>query len=354
MININRRKFIAAITQAGVGLAAAGIVSGFPVNNIKKLAPLLTGPGGNPITTLAKWKVQRGIIKKRWLDYLGALTPNPVPPILRVINEDRPEGLIRQLVEYEGEPGITVKGYLLRPQNIKEPLPGIVAMHSTSDGEMKYISGVEQGHIVAFGYNLAKQGFVVFCPQCFLRWHENKSASALEEVAKFQKRHPGSKGMAKMLFDAQRAVDVLDSLEIVDSNRIGAMGHSLGAKEVFYLGAFDDRVKVIVSNEGGIGIDFSNWDAPWYLGEGIHDFGHQHHEVLSLVAPKPFLLIGGGSADGEFSRPYIEAVKPVYGLYGKNQGTVKLLNHGKGHGVAPIAEEWTYKWMEKYLWLNGT
>ncbi len=354
MRNLNRRKFIVAITQAGIGLTTAGIVSGFTVNNIEKLVPLLTGPEGNPITTLAEWKVQREIIKKRWLDYLGALPPNPTPPKLRVIKESRPEGLIRQLVEYEGEPGVKVRGYLLMPQNIDEPLPGIVAMPSTSDGEMKYISGVEQGHIVAFGYKLAKQGFVVFCPQCFLRWHENKSASALEEVAKFQKRHPGSKGMAKMLFDAQRAVDVLDSLEVVDSGRIGATGHSLGAKEVFYLGAFDDRVKVIVSNEGGIGINFSNWDAPWYLGEGIRDFGHQHHEVLSLVAPKPFLLIGGGSADGEFSRPYIEAVKPVYDLYGKNQGPVELLNHGKGHGVAPIAEEWTYKWMRKYLCLKST
>ncbi len=130
---------------------------------------------------------------------------------------------------------------------------------------------------------------------------------------------PGSKGMAKMLFDAQRAVDVLESLAEVDSSRIGCMGHSLGAKEALYLGAFDDRVKVIVSNEGGIGIKMSNWDAVWYLSKDIDAFGHKHHEVLSLAAPKPFLLIGGDSADGEQSRPYIEAVKPVYGLYNKEE-----------------------------------
>jgi len=153
-----------------------------------------------------------------------------------------------------------------------------------------------------------------------------------------------------MLFDAMRAVDVLVSLKEVDANRIGAMGHSLGAKEAFYLGAFDNRVKVIVSNEGGIGIDFSNWDDIWYLGKEIHEFGQKHHEVLSLVAPKPFLLIGGDSADGDISRPYIEAILPVYDLYGADmRKNIQLKNHATGHNVAPIAEKWTYDWLNEFL-----
>ncbi len=246
--NIARRKFLNIVGVAGIGISIPGISLGLKKSDVKELYPLLVNSAGNPIITLDEWLNYREVIKKRWLDYLGALEPNSKTPQLRVLKEDRPEGLIRQLVEYEGEPGIIVRGYLIKPQNISKPLPGIVAMHSTSDGGMKFIAGVEQGHIVSFGYKLAKQGFVVFCPQCFLQWHVNKSVSALEEVAKFQRRHPGSKGMAKMLFDAQRAVDVLVSIEEVDSNRIGATGHSLGAKEVFYLGAFDDRVKVIVRN----------------------------------------------------------------------------------------------------------
>lgn len=45
-----------------------------------------------------------------------------------------------------------------------------------------------------------------------------------------------------------------------------------------------NHLPAIVSNEGGIGIDFSNWDAIWYLGKEIHRFGHKHHGVLSLGA----------------------------------------------------------------------
>ena len=348
---MKRRKFITITTigAAGMGnlLASGPFVSdGITDTGLK---PLLTDANGNPIKTLAEWKKQRNIIKKRWQLYLGTLDPNPQKPKLNVLDEDVADGIIRQFVEYEGEPGIMVRGYLLKPEKTEYPLPAVVAMHSTSDGEMKYIAGVEEGHIVAFGYNLAKRGFVVFCPQNFLRWYENKSKSALAEVSKFTKRHPDSRGMAKMLFDARRAVDVLESLEEVDSDHIGATGHSLGAKEVFYLGAFDDRIKAIVSNEGGIGIDFSNWDAVWYLGKEIHQFGHRHHEVLSLVAPTPFLLIGGDSADGEKSRPYIEAVRPVYELYGKSASTLQLFNHGTGHSVHPEAEKRTYEWLKKYL-----
>src|SRR5439155_24882510 len=102
-----------------------------------------------------------------------------------------------------------------------------------------------------------------------------------------------SKGMAKMLYDALVAVDILAALPEVDPSRLGCVGHSLGAKEALYLAAFDERIKVAVSSEGGIGTKFSNWDAAWYLGPSIKEptFTRDHHELLALVAPRPFLLL---------------------------------------------------------------
>jgi dienelactone hydrolase len=344
---MKRVHFIRSLSLAGLGLSIPGFLNTVKADDGENLPPLLVDPDGNPIESVPGWEKQREIIRKRWLKYLGALDPNPETPVLKVLKEDKPNGMVRQYVEYEGEPGIMVRGYLIKPGRIHEPLPGIVAMHSTSDNQMIYIAGVEVGKIVPFGYRLASQGFVVFCPQCFL-WHDKGERTYEQQVERFQQRHPGSKGMARMLFDAQRAVDVLESRGEVDASRIGCMGHSLGAKEALYLGAFDDRVKVIVSNEGGIGIEMSNWDDVWYLSKDIDAFGHKHHEVLSLAAPKPFLLIGGDSADGEQSLPYIEAVKPVYGLYHKT-GNLELKNHGQGHSAIPITETWTYDWMKDHL-----
>ncbi len=121
-----------------------------------------------------------------------------------------------------------------------------------------------------------------------------------------------------MLWDASRAVGLLAAQPDVNPRRLGAIGHSLGAKETLYLAAFDERVRAAVSSEGGIGMTFSNWDAPWYLGAEIRrpGFSLDHAQVLALCAPRPFLLIGGESADGDRSWPFIAEVIPVWKLTG--------------------------------------
>jgi len=342
-----KRKNFLKITGLGItGLIVGSGSKGSSADFQNPLPPVLTNAQG-PIHNLTGWEKQKDVIIRQWSDYLGIIPPNPYPPRLRTIEEDRPGGIIRQLIEYENEPGMTVRAYLIKPQKIQKSLPGVVALHSTSDNQMLFISGVEKGSITPMAAELAGKGFVVICPMCFL-WQDKGSRTYEQQVERFHMKHPGSKGMARMLYDAQRAVDVLVSLKEVDSERLGAMGHSLGGKEAFYLGAFDKRVKVIVSNEGGIGIDFSNWDDIWYLGKEIHEFRHQHHELLALCAPKPFLLIGGEDADGQKSLAYIEAVLPVYDLYGKSKN-LKFFNHAQGHNITPEAEKMTYEWLIEHL-----
>ncbi len=204
---------------------------------------------------------------------------------------------------------------------------------------------------MAFGLELARRGYVTICPRNYL-WQTGRLA-AQEEASPFLERHPKSKGMARMLYDAQIAVDILSAQPDVNPDRIGAVGHSLGAKEVLYLAAFDERVRATVSSEGGIGTGFSNWDAPWYLGETIKgkSFPHEHHELLALVAPRAFLLVGGESADGDRSWPFIEAALPIYRLYNKETERVRLglFNHRRGHEVPEEAERRIYEWLTTYL-----
>lgn len=314
-----------------------------------KLSPLLTDDG-RQITTLAEWQPKREKIRRFWLDFLGPLeVEREGPPPLDVLEEDRTDGVVRQLVRYEVEPGLPVEAYLLKPAQAEGRSPGVVALHSTVKHTIRQPAGVEGRPEKAFGLKMARRGYVVFCPRCFL-WSDDLAIPYMEHVERFRTRHPGSKGMAKMLFDAVVALDVLAALPEVDPTRLGAVGHSLGAKEVLYLAALDDRVRVSVSSEGGIGTRFSNWDAPWYLGEEIRrdTFGHEHHELLALVAPRPFLLLGGDSADGDRSWPFIEAVLPVYRLYG---GTPRLglFNHREGHSVPPEAERRIDQWFDAYL-----
>jgi len=324
-----------------------------PSKGIGKLAPLLVEESGRAISTRGEWEKQRLHLRNRWLAFLGPM-PDPRPAVkLEVLKSEETGKVVRQLVRYESEPDLLVEGYLLRPVGAdnRRKRPGIVALHQTTKSSIDEIAGLSGPEDMRIGLKLAERGFVVFCPRCFL-WQG--AASYDEAVAQHFRQHPKSLGMAKMLYDAIRGVDVLASLDDVDAKRLGAVGHSLGAKETLYLAAFDERIKAAVASEGGIGLRSTNWDAPWYLGPKIRDedFLLNHHELLALIAPRPFLVLAGekgaGAADGNRSWPLLEAAMPVWRLYGEPT-RLGLLNHGRGHSLKPEEFERLADWLETYL-----
>jgi dienelactone hydrolase len=324
-----------------------------PREGIGRLDPLLVDHHGAAITTIEGWQRHRQSIRDRWLKFLGEM-PDPRPAVtLEILKTEQSRRVERQLVRYECEPGVFVEGYLLRRIDARDgrKRPGIVALHQTTKNSIEEISGASGPGDMAIGEKLVHHGFVVFCPRCFL-WHDVTTYD--EAVARHRERHPGSLGMAKMLYDAMRAVDVLVSLPDVDADRIGAAGHSLGAKETLYLAAFDERIQAAVASEGGLGFRSTNWDAPWYLGPAIRDedFPLNHHQLLALIAPRPFLILGGeegrGAADGKRSWPLIEAALPVWKLYGEPT-RLGLRNHGLGHALPPVEFEYLAQWLSAYV-----
>ncbi|HUE73733.1 MAG TPA: dienelactone hydrolase family protein [Pirellulaceae bacterium] len=315
-----------------------------------QLSDLLADAEGKKIVSLVGWKQRREELRQWWLEFLGKMpAERKTPPKLEVLEEDRVEGIVRRLVKYDIEPGIATEAYVCLPEKISGKVPGIAAFHSTVDHSIRQPAGIEGAPEKAFGLRYAKQGRIVFCPRNYL-WPVTGKIAAAEEADKYLKRVPGSKGMAKMLYDALVAVDILAAMPEVDAERIGAIGHSLGAKEVLYLAAFDERVKVTISSEGGIGTRFSNWEAAWYLGPTIKEpaFTHEHHELLALAAPRPFLLVGGESADGDRGWPFIERALAIYKLYGE-PWRVGQYNHRQGHAVPPEALARMDEWLEAYL-----
>jgi dienelactone hydrolase len=311
---------------------------------------LLVDSQGKNIESLGHWQPKREALRQWWLEFLGPMpAKRDAAPKWEVIETDRVEGVVRRRIRYEVEPGITTEAYLLEPEKRASKSPGVAVFHSTVDHSIRQPAGVQGRPEKFFGLKLAQRGCVTISPRNYL-WPTNDRIAAQAEADNFHQRHPTSKGMARMLHDSLVAVDILTSLPYVDADRIGSVGHSLGAKEVLYLAAFDQRVKVTVSSEGGVSSTFSNWDAPWYLGETIKsaDFTHEHHELVALAAPRPFLLLGGDSADGNQSWPFIEAALPVYRLYGPTP-RLGLFNHRQGHAVPPEAETRIYQWFDKYL-----
>jgi dienelactone hydrolase len=318
------------------------------------LGPLLPGA-----YTPEAWEGRRAELQGEWTRILGGFPQTKVALAPDSGVREELASFTRQRVTYQIEEGVRTDAMLLIPKGAAGARPGIVLFHPTYDGHYARVAGMESGAEPERqqAVQLVEHGYVVLCPRCFL-WDEfpgetpakTGTALYLANVNRMQERHPGWTGLTRMTWDGIRAIDFIQTLPAVDPQCIGIFGHSLGAKEVLYVAAFDERVKCIVSSEGGIGLSFSNWEDGWYLGPQITaaGFGREHHELLALIAPRPFLLPAGESADGDRSWPYLEAALPAYRWSGKPT-YLAWFNHGAGHRYPPEAPRVAEAFLDRAL-----
>jgi hypothetical protein len=301
------------------------------------------------IQSKAAWRKRRAALRRQWLDFLGPLPAKKPALKTEILNTEHLPGFTRQQVRYQIESSIYTDGYLLTPADGKGRLPAVIVFHPTTPLHAKGVAGLapEYDPEKWQGVQLVQRGYVVWCPRNYINTDGADWAGNAKRVLT---AHPDWTGMTRMVWDAIRAVDYVQSLPNVDRRRIGVLGHSLGGKQALYAAAFDERIQAAVSSEGGIGLRFSNWDALWYLGPKIRepDFKLEHHQLLALVAPRAFLLLGGESADGERSGDFIAAARPVYELLGAREN-LKWFNHHDGHRYSPAARVMAEQFLDAQL-----
>jgi hypothetical protein len=317
--------------------------------NPPRLSDLLIDSQGRPVTSKRSWLQQRAHLREPWQKLLGEFPKAKVPLKAQVVATEELAEFTRRLVEYQVEDGLFVDGYLLVPKQVRDKLPAIVVFHPTTPLQARGVAGLDREYPEEKhqGVQLVRRGYVVWCPRNYIN---TDGADWAGNAARVLARHTNWTGMTRMVWDAIRAADFLESLPNVDRKRIGCLGHSLGGKEVLYAMAFDERYRAGVSSEGGIGLGFSNWAAPWYLGQRISrpDFNLEHHQLLALIAPRAFLLLAGDSADGDRSWAFIQAVMPVCKLLGA-PGNIGWFNHHLGHRYPPEARAVAEMFLDRHL-----
>ena len=252
-----------------------------------------------------------------------------------------------QLLDLDVEPGFPARILVMEPA--RKPngrLPVVIVPYYDVDSPAGENLGGRRsgGGVRAFAKMAAQRGYLAVA----IRWFGEGDAEGYDEaVASLARRHPGMTGMAKWILDAQRLVDYLVSRPDVDPQRIGIIGHSLGGKMALYAAAFEPRLAVVVSSEPGISLGFSNYEAFWYLGKQRPQDRDQQ-ELLALIAPRPFLLIAGESADGAKSWPHLAAAQPVYAALG-DKLHLGMINHGQGHTPTAASVTLAMDWLERFL-----
>ncbi len=312
------------------------------------LKPLLQTAEGQKIGTKEAWEKQREVLHQAWSKRLGT-SPNK-PGKLEIElgkNEIEPDH-IRRPVSFVTEGDDRLRAYLLLPKGLKEQdrRPAVVVFHPTTKETLRQPVGLGEKTDHAFALHLVRRGYITLSPECYIMKGDGARAQA-QEIAK---RRPGWTGLGKMTFDASRCIDFLETVPQVDKNRIGCIGHSLGAKEVLYAMAFEPRFRTGVFNEGGIGLRMSNWTDPWYLTEAMkaHIPDLENHQVMALVAPRAFLVLGGNSADGDASWAFVKEARTVYELLGARD-RIGFHNHKGKHAFSEDARDLAYRWLDHWL-----
>ncbi len=266
--------------------------------------------------------------------------------------------LTRTSLRFEAEPDVFV------PRSRVGRGPAVLCLHQ-HNGQFELgksePAGLAGNPEQFYALELARRGFVTltFDFLCF----EERRYSALEGAAyerfEFTRRLVGGSTLqAKMAFDAARALDYLASRPDVDPARIGCIGHSLGGQQTLFTTALDERIAAAVSSCGfasyraifrdAINHNFSAY-VPNLLARG--DFG----AVLSLVAPRPF-LVAVGNADRIF--PYdgiVESFEAARRVYEENEAgeRLELIAVDGGHGFTDYLRAKAYAWLERWLRHSG-
>jgi formylglycine-generating enzyme required for sulfatase activity len=317
-----------------------------PDGPIGSLTDLLR-PGGRVVADAAAWHARAASIRRQWQTLLGACASSPAHPVLRELQRVEQPGYTGTLAALQVEPDAWEDIFVMRPSgSANRRLPVVIVPFYDVDAP----AGLDLGGrnyappgVRSFALLAVQQGYMAVA----VRWFgESNGEAYAEAVANLAQRQPDCSGLGKWVADAHAIVGYLTTRGDVDAQRIAIVGHSLGGKMALYAAAFDERIRFVVSSELGIGFAQSNYDGYWYLGERMSHLepGTDQHELLGLLAPRPFLLIGGGEFDTAKSWDYIYAARRVYQLLGA-AGSIGYLNHHQGHSPTPDAVWRAMEWL---------
>ncbi len=296
-------------------------------------------------------------IKRKWLNALGTPSyeiPNePITFIKRYEYED----FDLEVYVQRNDPKSSQRVMIAFPKNLTSPCPAVAIPFYYPEAMLGFDpvtqETLEDFCKIAMMKDLVKRGYVTASADAYHitytnSTYENNDFSLWGEAgARLREDNPQWSGVGKLFSDTTLLIDAVASDFRVDNSRIGIAGHSLGGKMAFYTGCLDERIKVILASDFGIGWDQSNWRDIWYWHNSVDkliEMQMDHSELLGIAAPKPFCLLAG-----EFDDETSWTMMCKAPGYDTNDGRLKIINHATGHRPPKWALDEGYDFLDKWL-----
>lgn len=225
---------------------------------------------------------------RRVLEEKFRLETTDLPLDFQVHGKVAQRGYEIQRISFVSTPGVRVTGNLYVPEG-DGPFPAVLNMHG------HWPQGKIAERVQARGHILAQYGIVTLSVDA-------AGAGERGEVEREWAYHGAMKGaeillggdslMGQLIRDNRRALDVLQALPFVDSEKIGATGASGGGNQTMWLSALDERVKVavLVVSVGSFEAYVTERNCMCETLPGGLQLAEEW-EVLSLIAPRPLLIL---------------------------------------------------------------
>ncbi|ADY51307.1 hypothetical protein Pedsa_0731 [Pseudopedobacter saltans DSM 12145] len=278
-----------------------------------KYKPLLKFYNGDTVLTKNDWQKRRKEIYTKWNDMMGNWPDLIKNQKMKILDTEQKDGYIKYRISFKWTPTEETEAYLLIPQQNKKKYPAVVTTFyepKTAIGEGKPNRD--------FALQLVKRGFVTLSIGT-TQASQDRTYSIYYPSIQNAKIQP----LSMLAYATANSWYLLSNLSYVNEKRIGIMGHSFGGKWAMFGSCLFDKFACAVWSDPGIVFDedkgsLVNYWEPWYLGyyptpwenvwrkkgdidgaKGLYPKllkeGHDLHEIMALMAPRPFLVSGGAS-----------------------------------------------------------
>lgn len=302
-------------------------------------------------------------LREQLLECLGGPWPDPCD--LRGANGVvvQKDGYCIKSVSYEVEPNERVAALLLVPDGVTpaSPAPAVAVWHQ-HNGEWRLgksePAGLAGNPMHHTGAALARQGFVVLCPDalCFEGRRDLTLRDGDFERFEFLRYVVAGKCMAwKNILDMRRAVDYLCSRPEVRTDQLGCYGNSMGATHAWLVGPWEPRLKCVVGNcclptyrsieRCRLLHCFPNF-IPGFLQYG------DTPDIAGLIAPRALHLNFGERDDLspiEEVREGLATIELAYAAAGAAERFTWWIEPGAGHVLSPEMWRLTLEKFRKHL-----
>ncbi len=288
------------------------------------------------VKTLAEWREHAERMRSRALDRVifrgeAALWRDAKAGVEWLGAIDGGPGYRIRKVRYEAVPGLWIPALLYEPEKIEGRVPVVLNVNG-HDGKGK-AADYKQVRCI----NQAKRGMIAL----------NVEWLGMGQLRGDDFRHDlinhidlcGTSGVAAHYLAMTRALDLLLAHEHADPSRVAVTGLSGGGWQTIFVSAFDPRVTLSVPVAG-----YSSFRT---RARHVSDLGDSEQTpsdlaavtdyapMTAMLAPRAALLVYNEHDQCCFAAPHalpplLEAARPIYGLYGRDDALRSHVNSDPG------------------------